>query len=183
MIYYILENESLYKKEQSLVKKLLHYGAAAQIYFSHNTDSLATAGLGNENQVSIPETIETPMSVNGAVNGLSVVGATLVFRNKIAARFYFSGDVSDKTFMVAGESYTPVLKDGKYYVEIANILPQDLDEIISLTVTDGSGNTLTICYSPMNYIVRMNQKGDDITKTLLTALYNYHLAAKEYAGN
>ena len=51
---------------------------------------------------------------------------------------------------------------------------------INLIVTDASGNTLTVTYGPMNYIVRMNEKGSDALKTLLKALYNYHLAAKAY---
>ena len=37
---------------------------------------------------------------------------------------------------------------------------------------------LSVSYSPMNYIVRMNAKGSDSLKALLKALYNYHLAAK-----
>ena len=65
-----------------------------------------------------------------------------------------------------------------HYVEIADILPQNLDQQITLTVTDANGNTLTAAYSPMNYIVRMNEKGSDTLKALVKALYNYHLAAK-----
>ena len=65
-----------------------------------------------------------------------------------------------------------------YYVEVADILPQDIDQQITLNVTDASGNTLTVTYGPMNYIVRMNEKGSDTLKALVKALYNYHLAAK-----
>ena len=75
-------------------------------------------------------------------------------------------------------AYTPVLKDGLYYVEIGGILPQNLDQQIMLTVQNGEGKQLSVTYGPMNYIVRMNEKGDDELKALLKALYNYHLAAK-----
>ena len=53
-----------------------------------------------------------------------------------------------------------------------------MDQQITLTVTDAGGNTLTVTYGPMNYIVRMNEKGNDALKALVKALYNYHLAAK-----
>ena len=87
-------------------------------------------------------------------------------------------DVTGCTFTANGNTYTPVAKDGMHYVEIADILPQNLDQQITLTVTDANGNTLTAAYSPMNYIVRMNEKGSDTLKALVKALYNYHLAAK-----
>ena len=82
------------------------------------------------------------------------------------------------TFTANGNSYTPVAKDGRYYIEVADILPQNLDQQITLTATDANGNALSVTYGPMNYIVRMNQKEDQNTKDILKALYNYHLAAK-----
>ncbi len=82
------------------------------------------------------------------------------------------------TFTANGKTYAPQLKDGLYYIEISDIFPQDLDKQITLTVTDAQGNILAVTYSPMNYIVRMNEKGSENLKNLLKALYNYHLAAK-----
>ena len=60
----------------------------------------------------------------------------------------------------------------------SDILPQNLDQQITLTVTDADGNALSVTYGPMNYIVRMSTKGSEELKVLLKALYNYHLAAK-----
>ena len=74
--------------------------------------------------------------------------------------------------------YTPVVKDGLCFVELPGINPQNWDAELSLTVSDGNGNTLTVCYSPMHYIVRMNEKSEDNLKVLLKAMYCYHLAAK-----
>ena len=42
--------------------------------------------------------------------------------------------------------------------------------------TDGMAIDL---YGPMNYIVRMSEKGSVELQNLLKALYNYHLAAKQ----
>lgn len=46
------------------------------------------------------------------------------------------------------------------------------------SIFDAEGNEISVTYSPMNYIVRMNANGSDSLKALLKALYNYHLAAK-----
>jgi hypothetical protein len=35
----------------------------------------------------------------------------------------------------------------------------------------------------MNYIVRMGKNGTDSLKSLLRAMYNYHLAAKDLTSN
>ena len=87
------------------------------------------------------------------------------------------------TVTVDGETVTAKQREnGQYYVEIAQINPHDLDEQISVNVTDANGNTLTVSYGPMNYIVRMSQKGSDTTKALVKALYNYYLAAKDFAA-
>lgn len=179
---YILANAASYPEEQALVKKMLNYGAAAQLYFDYNAENLANADLASVAQTTIPETAESQMRIEGSVDGISFAAASLVYRNKIAVRYYFTGDMTGKTFTANGKRYTPVLKDDKYYVEVADIPVQNLDAPITLTVADASGNTLTICYNPMNYIVRMNQKDDTLLKSLLKALYNYHLEAKSYTA-
>lgn len=121
------------------------------------------------------------ITVSGNAEGVSFYAASLVFRNKIAVRYYFRfiGDITGYTFMANGNACQPMLKDGLYYVEVADILPENIDASVTLTVTDASGNTLSVGYSPMNYIVRMNEKGGESLKNLLKALYNYHLAAKD----
>jgi hypothetical protein len=85
------------------------------------------------------------------------------------------GDINNYTFSAGAK---PVLKGGMYYVEVADINPQDYDEAITLTVNE----TLTISYSPMNYIVRKGANGSDNLKALLKAMYNYYLAAEAYTA-
>ena len=163
----------------ALVKEMLNYGGAAQTYFQYHTENMANADIADAGEASIPEAADE-MVVTDASETVGFFGAAMVYRDKIAVRFYFSGDVSGCTFTDAnGNSYTAAEKDGKYYVEIADILPQDLDQQLTLTVTDADGNAVSVTYGPMNYIVRMNAKGSDSLKALLKALYNYHLAAKE----
>ena len=169
--------DSTYSRYHPLVKEMLNYGAMAQIYFDYDTEYLANDGITGGAAKDVPGATED-LTVSDQIRNLNFYGASLVYRDRIAVRYYFAGDVSGCTFTANGNTYTPVAEDGMHYVEIADILPQNLDQQITLTVTDANGNTLTAAYSPMNYIVRMNEKGSDTLKALVKALYNYHLAAK-----
>lgn len=87
------------------------------------------------------------------------------------------GNISSYTFKLGEQTLTAKEKDGLYYVEAANINPQDLDKAVTLTVSCGDAG-MTVAYGPMNYMIRMNEKGSDSLKALVKAMYNYHLAAK-----
>lgn len=173
--------DSNYSQYHALLKEMLNYGAAAQSYFDYEADNLANAGITDAGTVQIPDSVDEELSVEGSAEGVSFYASSLVFRDKIALRYYFrfTGDITACTFTVRGKTYMPQLKNGLYYVEIADILPEVLDAQVELAVTDAQGNVLNVSYSPLNYIVRMNEKGSDSLKALLQALYNYHLAAKD----
>ena len=162
-----------------IVKDMLNYGAAAQTYFDYNAGNLVNGNIIGAGTAEVPSAAGSDVVVSGEVSGVTFYGATLLYRNKLAVRFYFtvSGNIADYTFKVGETAYEPVLKDGKYYVEIGDINPQDWDKSVTVVVNDA----LSVSYSPMNYIVRMNQKGNDTLKALLKAMYNYHLAAKAVA--
>lgn len=170
------------EKTQALVKQMLHYGAAAQTYFDYNTDNLANSGIG---AASTPAPVQTdPMAIDGAVNGISYYGASLLMQSKTAVRFYFtatdSASLNGCTFTVNGNTYSPIFKeDGLYYVDIAGIAPQDLDESIEMVVSDGT-DSLSVTYGPMNYIERMSVKGSENTKAIANALLGYYQAAEAY---
>ena len=156
---------------------MLNYGAMAQIYFKRNVDNLANTGITDVAKAEVPKTAEAP-SVHDNLSSLDIRSANLVCRSRIAIRYHFAGDVSGLTFTANGKTYTPIAKGAMHYIEIPDICPHDLDQQIALTVTDAEGNTLTVSYSPMNYIVSMNKQCDTDLENLLKALYNYHLAAK-----
>jgi len=160
---------------KTLVTQMLHYGAAAQNYFDYRTDSLANAGLTPS--LTAPTTAVAP-TYTDPEDEITYGGASLLYREKIAVRFYFevTGDISAYSFTVNGNNYTPAQKGGRYYIEIADINPQDLDVGFTVQVND----VLTVVYSPMNYIVNMYKKGSESLQTLVQTLYNYHLAAEAY---
>ena len=156
---------------KALVTAMLHYGAAAQTFFDYKTDALANAGLGSEeSNVTIPDDAAGEIVVSGSAEGITFYGASLVFENKIAVRFYFTGSAEGIEGAVA--------KDDKFYIEVAGIYPPALDDAVSVMIGD-----MSVSYSPMNYIVRMAEKNEnEDLVALVTALYNYHVAAKKLAS-
>ena len=178
----VLEDQS--DEGKALIVNMLNYGAAAQNYFKYKTHDLANSGISDGSAIEIPNQGEHTISVRGRAEGVRFYGSSLSFRDKIAVRYYFEpvGNIQQCRFAINGIPCTPQLKDGLYYVEVDDILPQDLDQDITLTVTDAQGDVLKVNYSPIAYIVRMNQKGSDTMKNLVKALYNYHLAAKAYCA-
>ncbi len=161
---------------QNLVEQMLRYGAAAQKYFGYHTERLADADL-DAVTLAAPATTNVS-SFRGSVEGISYTGATLVFRDKIALRYYFTvtGDINTYTFTKDGDPLNPVKKGDMYYVEIADLNPQNLDELVTVQVN----GTLTVAYSPANYMTNMYKKGSENLQTLVQVLYAYHLAAEEY---
>ena len=178
--YILGDTSGAYSAETlALVKAMLSYGAQAQRYFGSNVGALADAGYEQTEFTSIPASVEKA-KVAGSVNGAAYYGATLLFRSNVAARFYFTGAADDLLFTVNGEALEVKRKGELYYVEIGDILPQDLDQQITLTVTDSQGGAMTVAYGPMNYIVNMSANGSAELQNLLLKMYNYHLAAKNY---
>ena len=166
---YILNPENGFDaKTVELVKQMLNYGAAAQNAFGVHTDKLANADI---EIATVDPTGAESLTVEGADDGIAFYGASLVYRDKIAVRFYFTGSSEGITGAVE--------KDGMFYIEVADILPQNLEDTVSVEV-----GGLTVSYSPLTYIVRMFNKAtsSDNTKALVKALYNYYLAAEAYIG-
>lgn len=155
----------------------LNYGAAAQSYFGYRTGELANAGYEQDATGAIPSKTG---SSSGSVTGAHYYGATLVFRSLVAVRFYFIGSVDGLTFQIGEQTFTPVEKDGLYYVEFADINPQDYEKDICLTVSDGE-NSLNVTYSPVCYLSRIHGKTDDTAlKALMSYMYDYYQAAISY---
>ena len=126
-IQYLLDNN--YTDEtKALAKSLLHYGAKAQLYFDYNTKNPADAG----NEIEVENTIsaESPnVVVDGAVEGIKYYGSSMVFRSKIAIRYYFATDaVTGYTYKVNGKEIQPAIKEGQCYIEVANINPDQMDQ-------------------------------------------------------
>ncbi len=165
---------------KNLVKNMLVYGGMAQAYFDVNMDTKADQGI-TVAEVSVPAD-KMSVEIEDKLDGIDCYGVTMVLRSKIAVRFYFTADSMDGlTFTVGGKGYTPVPNGSLYYVEVADINPYALDQMLDMVVSDGT-NHLTVSYSPMNYITRMYHNGgsSEQLKELVEAMYGYYLAAKAF---
>ena len=162
---------------KQMVLQMLNYGAAAQKYFGYKTTSPANAGYELDSQAEVSNEVPA-IAPEGSAEGVTLYGMSLVFESKTAVRFYFTGDVSGHEFKVNDTVLSPVSKNSMHYVEVGNINPQDLDKQITVTV-DG---TLSVSYSPMNYIVRQynSSNSSDELKALVQVMYGYYLQAKDY---
>jgi len=178
-----VDGTNITEKDKALVKELLNYGAAAQTYFDYNTENIVSDGLDitGAGAQEVP-TFGAGLGGSGKVEGVVPYGATLVLRSQTAVRFLFQleNGTEGLTFKLGNSVVTPeyVEETGLWRVEAANIGPHNLDKAVPVTVTDGT-STLYVEYSPMSYIVRMNNKETTSAnmKVLLKAMYNYHLAA------
>ena len=160
----------------------LNYGAATQNYFGYNHNDLANDGYVKDYTAQIPS-VDSSNMVSGKVSGISFYGASLVFRSRVAVRFFFTGSTENLSFQVDGNTYTPVSKDGMHYVEIPDINPQDYAKNIELTVSDGT-DELVVTYSPMHYISRMYGKTENAElKALMSVMYGYYQTAVAYLAD
>ena len=175
---YILDEANGFDEAtKTLVENMLVYGGAAQTYFAYNAENLASDGITVE--MAAPEGDAT-VDVTDNLSTLNFYGATLVHETKTAVRIYFTGSIEGLTFTVNGSEVNAIAKGDMYYVEIDGINPQDLGNDVTVVVTDGT-NELTVAYSPLDYIVRMYNKGG-ASAALVQALYGYYQAAVAYTA-
>lgn len=164
---------------KQLCRELLNYGAWSQKYFEHRQDDLANSGYEITPQYTIAKEMPT-VEISGSVSGVKFYGTSVRFTSKTAVRYYFTGDGANCTFAIDGVQYTPVSKDGMYYIEVPGVNPQDMETPMQVEVTDGT-DTLSVRYVPLHYFVRSYQKATDETyRNLLQAAYSYFKTAAAY---
>ena len=179
--YLVYLIEGGYDQEtKKLCLELLNFGAAAQQYFRVNTGDLANRGHEIVPGYTVPA--DAPeVSKSGDVSGITFYGTSVRFLSKTSVRFYFKVDngVDGYTFTIDDTVYEPVAKDNLYYIETAGINPQDMNDVITVTVADGA-NTLSVEYAPIWYFIRTYNRSDDATtKNLMTAAYSYYQEAAQ----
>ena len=146
---------------------LLQYGAMAQIQFDHNTENLANAGdlsaydfyRVDANVLSFSDASQVKAVKSGSLNGVTIVGSTLLLQNQISMRIYVTvDDASLYTFTVDDEPCElQTAKNGNTYIEIKNIGTADLAKFVTLAITPvAGGEGVTYTVSPMSYVYSVN---------------------------
>ncbi len=191
----ILAKETSSAELKYLVRVMMLYGANAQAYLNYNTANPADAGLDNADVTDAAEAL-TPEDLSAYQSsktempeGITLYGANLSLKSETVLRFHFElqegHDISEYTFQVNGAGgYTPVLKNGRYCIEINNVRAQDLDVLYTVTVSDGSGNSGSVTYGAMTYVRNILKAGTDKYSQALIdtcrSLCLYNRAAEAY---
>lgn len=191
---YILDNPSLYKKAEPLVRAMLHYGAYAQIFFDYKTDKLANANLINDYTYSLDDAVFTRPYDSSKTNlpaGLTFSNVSLTLETNTTLNLYFTDNTNKNIIfkLVNGTketTITPVVSGGQKLIKISNIPANRLaDDFKIKIVVEGDSTEYFVTYSPMNYAYNViNREENEVRtpelKNLMKALYLYSEAAKAY---
>jgi len=177
---YIISN-SKDAKTVNLMKAMLNYGAAAQKMMNYKTDNLANKSLSDADKVLTKvDATQYKHSITGTEDGIKPVEALLVLGSETTIRVGFSltgnKTIDQYTFTVDGVEVEPVLKGGKYVLEVPNIAAHRLDEYHTFTC-----GGITIHYCGLSYVNQvMGYYTEGTTFDMAAALYNYSQATEAY---
>ncbi len=164
---YILSAEAGTYEDKTirLVKALLNYGAAAQMYFGVDTQNLANSEISNEekNLSGITaEIINKPYDPSETVlpNGVTFEYVTLSLKSETTLSLYFKSEAK-LSFSCAGMKVErSTTSDGYQVARIRNINASDLGKDFEITITAGDESG-TVTYSPMTYCYNVLDRGSD----------------------
>ena len=178
----ILGDTSITDELRTLTEAMLNYGAASQIHFGYNTDNLANGG----NKPDDTEVIKGyDAKVGQGTERATLYSASLILKSETTLRFFFRVDSSAENFTATHDGKTLEVKQrgGFYYVDVVGIAAKDLDNDVTITISDGA-DSANVLFNPMAYCQGVQ---DDNTgtytqgmKDLVAAIYLYNKAANNY---
>ncbi len=182
----ILADAENYAAEQRLVKALLNYGAASQVYFNYNTDALANdTELMTDADRELTEANNDYYApvINGEGDSIKYYGASLVLDSETSLKFYFTVDETTlpedaiPSININGLPGARLEKNGNmWFVKIENIAAHQLGNAYTLSI----GNGCTITYSAMSYAYQAQQSSKAALVDVANALSAYFSAVGAY---
>ena len=174
-----------------LIKSMVNYGAYSQLYFNHNTDSLANADITDTDVRGVTaETVSKTYdgSTNTLPDGVTLAGANLELESETVMNLYFTNTTGKAlTFTTSGNVALVQEQSGEYTkVTITGIAAQYLDSDVTVNVAlEGDDNAYSVKYSPMNYCYNVLARETTATRTealknVMRAFYLYNKEAKAY---
>ena len=176
------EADALHK----VLSSLLNYGAEAQKYTEHNTESLVNDKIEANGEFD-PDAI-TSIKDAGEVlgnSGAKFVSSTVRFDNAIFLRFDFvlgTASINDAAVVIGDKVYTSKdfieTEDGTYSIYTEAISATHFDEIYTAVLKICGEDAHEVTYSVNSYVKAMheNEKIGELAK----ALYFYGKASQEY---
>lgn len=185
-----------------LVKALLNYGTAAQTFFKYNIDKPANAILSDTDKAVAAADFDAYKAVikadsaNGAIDGLTYYGSSLICKSEMTVRHYFildnGSDINNYKFnYIDTEGYEvslipkKVSDGGVYCVDISGITACSLNKnyVCRVTGMDNS-QTIELDYGPLSYAYSVANSKDSSKelKNLMSALYMYSEMARKVNG-
>ena len=184
---YILSHQSSYSGNTvKLVKAILNYGAATQIYFNYKTNALANSALDAADQNVNILTPDDIVYKNVSPGYVAPAKVSLVLNDTISLKLYFhKADVQD--LVIKSNRKITITESGDYtIVKIDGITPTEFISAVGLEFYDADNRLLgNLEYSPVKYCkLILNQPTgpvytDDL-KRAVSALYKYCEATKIY---
>lgn len=179
-----------------LVKKLINYGAYAQMYFDRNYADLANADLPDEDRQLADvtaEMIERKTYTENLDESVTYDGATLSLKSETSLSLYFISESEGLTFSCIKDNEKMTVQvehTGKQYIaRIRGIAANKLNDEFTLMVMNGETELGSVTYSPMKYCYNTLYRAETIAGyqeanvdfvNVVKALYWYYDAAKEY---
>lgn len=171
---------------EDIVKKMLDYGAKAQVEFGRTDVGLANTGIDYAMTQVDPADItdqKSDMAKGLGSYGLEYAGTSILYLTQTTLRHYYkaTGGVSDEVKTAAYNSgFEFGTKDNYVYFEKKNIGAADLDTVYYISF-DG---VKEYGFSVLDYLklALSSAKTSDTEKLLATATYWYNDAANAYFG-
>lgn len=184
-------DENVTDETKASLKAMLNYGTTAQIYFDHNTESLANSVLEdddklNYDEITIPEMV---FDKEGMVNALTTVeapvsyyGMNLTLENDTTMTLYFKNesdniedavDYMKEHFLLDDIAVTPIINRNYLMIRVENISIRRLEDVHTLKFDESSFEVSVAQYFNTN-VVKENEKLQNLCK----ALHHYYETAK-----
>lgn len=185
----ILDNPEQYADSVPVVKAMLNYGSRSQVYFSHNTETLANELLPAAER-AVTEAADIDLSaykpmVTDNDDSLSFKGMAISLQSRIGIKLYFESDselslsdftVTDATDAVSADRLSIGTDNNGFFLAISNITAEDFDK--SFTVS--CGNLTVGNVSVFGYIRQALSNSDSKLVEVAGSIFDYNRAIEAY---
>ena len=167
---------------------MLHYGAEAQIYVNYKTDALVTDGIElYEASNNAPaegydhKSIVTEDGYDKTLAKFTAAGVNFDYNNRIFVKLTGSDLANAELYVNGALIEIEEIGEGKYIAYSYAISALKFEDEFEFELYYDGELAQTLTYTVADYVVAM--QGDVEISSLVNALYNYGMSAKEYDTN